>query len=782
MHKVKMHKGSVFGVAGLLASVGVLAIGTAAQAASADNAATTAPVIPGDVDPSAGGDPTLGDPAGHVAADSELVVTGRLDDAVQTVQRTPVSITSLSGDKLAQQGISTIRELGNIVPNLFQQRTSVSYLNAVFFLRGVGELDPQGEPSVPVYVDGVYIPKVLGSQQELLDIERLEVARGPQGQSFGHSAEGGTVSITTTVPDKEKRLKAQLAYGNYNDVRAGIAASGPLGGDLYGSLALSYHHRDGFDRNVTVGRDVNTVNYMAGRAKLRYAPNDQLDVTFTLAGVRDRSTVRGVQDALRGNTNAYNQVYPWNRYEQVQASLAIRYALSDGLALSSLTSAYGFNQTAFFDNTGDYYARTSQLVTYKDRAYQEELKLEGEQGIARFTAGLYLYHEEWFTNRRAITATNSPVDPSAITYLPVYTLIQQNTDNIAPYAQAALALTPKATLTLGLRYNWERHSQENSLYYLVDSTSHTATTANILQVINNAPVGNAVWSTGYLSNDWDTWAPRIAFDYRFSPQVRAYATRSEGTKSGGYDYRAQSVSTGLKQASTPFNPERAINYEGGIKTEWAGGRLRANLSAFYIDFRNIQVTALDPTTQISRRFNAGRGSSRGVEFEGTAIPFDGLQIDFNASYLKARLDRYDGSVTSVTYPNGIKLYSSPRVGNALPNSPEWQGRLAATWAVPIKTPGRWTLGGDVNYQSSSYSGITNNFTEEVPAQTYFNAQLGYTTQNEALNFTLSGRNLANKRYAQGIGYVAAAATGQALYRSTNYNDPRTVLFTVTWKN
>lgn len=763
-----INRGRFFKGATLLASSALLAIGTAAHAAPDAEAA------PGD-------EAVAPAPAEGETTAPELVVTGHADDAIQTVQRTPASITSLSGEKLAQQGISTIRELGNIVPNLFQQRTSVSYLNAVFSIRGVGEFDPQGEPSVPIYVDGVYIPKVLGSQQELLDIERLEVARGPQGQSFGHSAEGGTISITTTVPDKERKFKAQLAYGNYNDVRAGIAASGPLGGDFYGGVALSYHRRDGFDRNVTVGKDVNTVNYLAGRIKLRYAPGDRLDVILTISGVHDRSTVRGVQDLLRGNTNAYNQVYPWNRYDQLSASLAVRYALNDRLTLSSLTSAYGFHQHAFYDNTGDYYTRTSQLVTYKDRAYQEDLKLEGDSGIAHFTAGLYLFREEWYTNRRAIMAANAPVDPAALLYQPVYAQIQQNTDNIAPYAQAALALTPRATLTLGLRYNWERHSQANSLSWLVDSASHTATPSNILQVINNTPVGPPIWSTGNLHDSWDTWAPRIAFNYRFSSNVRGYVTRSEGTKSGGFDYRAQSAATGLRQASTPFNPERAINYEGGIKTEWAGGRLRANLSGFYIDFRNIQVTALDPVAQISRRFNAGRGKSHGIEFEGTAIPVQGLQLDFNASWLKARLDRYDGPVTSVTYANGVRLYSSPRAGNALPNSPEWQARFAATWQVPVRMPGRWSLGGDVNYQSSSYSAITNNFSDLVPAQTYFNAALSYTTANEAWAFTLSGRNLANKRYAQGVGYVAASATGDALYRSTNYNDPRTVLFTVTWK-
>ncbi|WP_426168929.1 TonB-dependent receptor plug domain-containing protein [Sandarakinorhabdus sp. DWP1-3-1] len=124
----------------------------------------------------------------EAAGVDELVVTGRRDSRDEAVQRTPIAITSLSGLKLEQQGITSVRELGNIAPNLFQSRVAVSYLNTQLFIRGVGEPDAQGEPSVAVYIDGVYLPKNVGLNQELLDIERVEVLRGPQGQNGGHAA------------------------------------------------------------------------------------------------------------------------------------------------------------------------------------------------------------------------------------------------------------------------------------------------------------------------------------------------------------------------------------------------------------------------------------------------------------------------------------------------------------------------------------------------------------------------------------------------------------------
>lgn len=144
-----------------------------------------------------------------IVADADLVVTGRRDDRNAEIQETPLSITTLSGAKLSQQGITNVRELGNVIPNLFQSRTAVSYLNTTFFIRGVGEA--QGEPSVPVYVDGIYIPKTLGSQSELLDIERIDVFRGPQGQAFGHAAAGGAVVMTTTLPSETPVFRAQAS-------------------------------------------------------------------------------------------------------------------------------------------------------------------------------------------------------------------------------------------------------------------------------------------------------------------------------------------------------------------------------------------------------------------------------------------------------------------------------------------------------------------------------------------------------------------------------------------
>jgi iron complex outermembrane receptor protein len=723
------------------------------------------------------------DPAAAPAeaeADAQIVVTGKRDPHLEDVQATPASITALSGDKLVQQGITNIRELGVIVPNLYQTRTAVSYLNTNIFIRGVGESDAQGEPSVGIYVDGIYVPKNLGAQQELLDIDQIDIYRGPQGQAFGHSAAAGALVINTVTPDDTPRLKIQAAYGNYNDARFGIAASGPIGGDFYSGVAFSYHRRDGLNRNVTLNRETNTIDYLAGRTKLRYAPSDRFDVTLALSGVRDRSTARGVQNLLFNDRSAHSQVFPANRYDQLAATLTANLVLNDHLKLRSISGAYGFNQSVFFDNTGDFYGRGAQWVRYEDRTYQEELQLIGDYGPFDFVGGLYVYREEWFTNRRANTAANATNVAADIRYRPVYSLIQQNTDNVAGYAEAHYALTDRLRLTAGLRYNWEKHFNDNHLFNLVATAPFQSNTANFLDVLFAAPQAQ-VWSAD-VRKSWDSWSPKGSIDFKWTPDIIQYATISQGTKSAGFDYRAQTpTAIGLLQAQLPYDPETVTNYETGLKTDFLNGRIRANVSAFYIRFDDIQLTTTDPATTVSRRFNAGRGSTRGVEFEGTVIPVKGLQFDANGSYLKARLDRFLGNAPSITtLPDGRTLRSGPFQGAVLPYSPKWQGRLAATWQIPIETRGQWTLQGAVSYQGSSFTDTTNNFSVKLPQQTYLDGQFGYTTEGGHWSATVSAKNLTNKHYALPPGYTPAT-NGTAIYRATNYNDPRTLLFTVTYK-
>ena len=736
-------------------------------------------------------------------AASEIVITGRRDQRQAEVQKTPLSISSIGGDRLEQSGITSVRELDNIVPNLIQARTVVSYMNARFALRGVTEPDEQGEPSVPVYVDGIYIPKTLGSMSELLDIDHVEVFRGPQGQAFGHTAAGGAIVITTTVPDETPKFRATASIGNYWDWRLGLAASGPIGKDVFASLSAIYHNRQGFDTHLVTGKDVNTVDHFEARGKLRWLAADGLDIQLSLYGIRDRSSARGVQNLLFNDRDARNQLFPFQRFDQLTGNLRIIYDLDDHLQLQSLTGAYGWQQVVLFDNVGEYYGRGSQWVDYRDRTYQEELQLKGTYDRFQFTTGLYYFHEWWFTNRRAntgaaytvpgttTTIANSNIK-SQVRYRPVYSVIKQKTDNFAWYGEGKFQPVPPLTLTAGLRINREWHENDNQLYNL---SATTADASNFVQVLFSDPT-TLIWSVN-PTKAWTTWQPRFSIDYKITPDAIAYATWSRGTKSGGFEFRAQTpTAAGARQALLPINPEKVTNYEIGLKSKWLDGRITANLSAFYLKFDDIQITTIDSnppdgSSPITRRFNAGEGSSKGIEFESQFIPIEGLVFDVNGAYTKTRLDRYIGGANvpvvippNIHFPDGARINNNPFVGAALVYAPEWEGRAAVSWNLPLGLPGNFIVNADVNYQSKAYSSGNNAITSLIPEQTLVNARLSYATKEGRWTYALSARNLFDKQYANNPGYAIDGNSGAArlpAWRATNYIDPRTVLFTVTYK-
>ncbi|MFT3968071.1 MAG: TonB-dependent receptor, partial [Sphingobium sp.] len=331
----------------------------------------------------------------------------------------------------------------------------------------------------------------------------------------------------------------------------------------------------------------------------------------------------------------------------------------------------------------------------------------------------------------------------------------------------------------------------NQLYNL---SATTATASNFYQVLFSDPT-SLIWTVN-PHKSWTTWQPRVSVDYKFTPDFTGYATISRGTKSAGYEFRAQTATAaGGRQAELPFNPEIVTNYEIGVKTKWLDGRVTANLTGFYLTFDDIQITTTDsvtdPTNPLTRRFNAGKGSSRGIEFEGQFVPVDGLVFDVNGAFLEAQLDEYIGAANvptvippNIYYPNGASINSQPFVGAALANAPKWQGRASVTWDLPVAISGNIVLNADVNYQSSSYTSGNNAITSRLPEQTFVNARLSYTTEDGRWTAALSARNLFDKQYAMGSGYTIDGNSGTArlpAWRAANLTDPRTVLFTVTFR-
>lgn len=719
-----------------------------------------------------------------------IVVTAaaaRANERIEAAQRTVTSTSIIGADRLEQLGIGSTLDLMNVTPNLYQPRNTMSRSAAQYFIRGIGELDAQGEPSVGTFLDGVYVTRNLGAMQELLDIESIQVDRGPV-IGVGHVVEGGAVRLFTLVPDNDLRVEAQAGYGSLNEWKAGFLVSGPLIRDrLYASFAIGHHQRDGTDDNVTLNRKVNTIDVTQARAKLRFTPNDRLDLTLSAYGTIDHSTNRGYGNFL--NANQYDliaPIYPRNHFEQFGVTGNTSYEFSDTLKLTSVTAYRGFSDDASYENTGDRFARNSSPLKYKDRAWSQDLYLKGTAGRLDFTIGAYGQYEYWRTDRNVnVSRTLFGIPNDTIIFTPVNAYIVQKNYNLSAYGEARYRLTDEIVLEAGLRLNWERHKTAQTLRYLVAGSNPSITVTDVsqvpaeLDVLYGQPQGAVAWQIAANKN-WTQLLPRIGISWEFNPDARAYASITQSTKSGGFDFRANGAAT-PSQATTPYDPERVTTYEVGLKTQ-PSSTVRFNGALFWNHFSNIQISAFDPFTALSRRFNAGVGHSAGVEGEAHVDVTPQWTLDATASYLYTRLDRYRGTYAQVLLANGDILPTAARSGAQLPNAPRFQGHASTRYTVPLGSAGSINLAGDISYQASTYLTAANSKYNRMPSQTYLNASIGWTSEDDRLSITVQARNLLDKRYLVWRGFsTTTGSPAHTTFDTAAFADPRTVFANVKWR-
>ena len=712
-----------------------------------------------------------------------VVVRGRSHAALrhERLQHVAASVSELSAAKLDRLAVTTTRQITSLTPNLYQPRATVGYANSNYFIRGIGELDPQGEPSVGTYVDGVYLPRTIGTLQELLDIDAIEIDRGPVGFTTGHQAEGGAVRIDTVVPDDRTRFTADTGYGTYNEWTAGLAASGPVVADkVYASLAVEHHARYGIDRNYTLGAPENDIDYTQARGKLRFTPTDRLDVTLAFDGTSDGSTNRGYGNLLNPyRFGLYSIVYPKNNYSEAGFTGTVSWRLDDHLSLRSITGVRGYDDTGYYDNTGDLYARTSQLLSYRDRSYSQDSSLHGEWKRLGFTAGSYFFYEDWYTQRRANNVFGTQTsDPARIRLQPVEALIDQQTRNWALYGLGQYRIAPTLTASAGLRWNLEQHSNSETLRSLGPTAGYVTGVAGDPGALFDAPPGAVDWQAS-ARQSWTQLLPKGSLEWQALPRIMPYVTISQGGKSAGYDYRAQTpTALGRLQALLPYGPETVTTYELGVKSGPLTRVLTLNGALFYNDFSDLQITTVDPASGLSRRYNAGDAHALGAELEASARVRPGWQIDATGSYLYGELDSFKGAFSRSAYAGGLSINNTPHAGERLPYAPRFQADLSTSYDLPVRIPGRLRVAGDVSFQSPVFLDALDNTQTRLPDQTYVNALLAWSSPRSSWTATLAARNLLDRRYPQSLTFIQG--NGVPVLYSAAYADPRTVFLTLRY--
>jgi iron complex outermembrane receptor protein len=653
--------------------------------------------------------PATTDADGASSGVDEIVVTAQR--RTESLQDVPVAVTALSSDVLEDRLIGNVIDVAAQVPNLTIEPVTGLGSSARVFLRGVGEDQAQftADPAVGIYVDGVYYARTNGALFDFADIERVEVLRGPQGTLYGRNTPGGAINIITRKPDpKAFGLRGEMTYGRFDQLEAKAAVNGPLSDTMAVTVSVLAKTRDGLSYARGIEREVGERSVFSGRASLGWAPTAAVDLRLTVDHTIDDSDTSVPTSNFTGPPADLfltgTDIDPKGELRSTGVALHGSLALGD-VTLSSISAYRKLDQVARLDNDGE----VRLLSGFESDARQSQVSQEFTASLNRkgldAILGVFFFDEN--NEYDALTLIGSRANAAVRIVRPDFST--QYTRSYAVFGQATLEVLPDLRVTLGGRYSGDRKRYTN--------------------------IQPAVNATYRASKKWTDFSPKVAVDYRLTPDVLIYASFAEGYKAGGFNR-----STSRVVAETPYDLESVRSYETGIKTELFDRRVRFNLTGFYNDYTDLQLSTFDPGTGTTRRFNAAQATTKGVEAELSARPVRGLDVYGMLAYLDAQYDEFvdlvGGQLVDVSF-------------RKLKGAPKWQYTAGFAWDAPLNggENGSLRLAAEAAYRDKVFNNVANTEAIATKARTLVNASIGYSTPNERWTFIASGKNLLDRKYA-----------------------------------
>ncbi|OUS23464.1 ligand-gated channel protein [Thalassotalea sp. 42_200_T64] len=571
-----------------------------------------------------------------------IEVTAR--KTAENLQNVPVAITSIGAEQLSQSGISVLTELQQFSPNTTLQKSRGTNSTLTAFIRGVGQEDPLWgyEPGVGIYIDDVYIARPQGAVLDILDVERVEVLRGPQGTLYGKNTIGGAVKYITRKMTGDAEFKVQATFGDYSRQDFKVSGQVPLIDDkLYLGFAGASLQRDGYGEYITSdlpGQDKENYNkdVFAGRLTLEYTPTDNLFMRFNYDKTDDESNSKGgyrllpsiLTDAPVPDSvyDSYTSLPTWNKVETEGMSLTVEYDINDLWSVKSVTaSRESYSPTNIdFDNTS---LRIFDVpAIYDDEQFSQEFQLNYNSDNLSFVSGLYYFDGESCGHYDAI------LEVLGVSLgLPGFTAEKSgcnNSETYAAYAQGSYNLSDKLSVTLGARYTTEEKEakvHDASLFGTVYPKSGWVPG----YVRDEAAIAAATNTVLDDSKEWSRFTPRVGIEYQYSNDMMVFASYSQGFKSGTFNPRAG-------KPEPAADPEIVDSFEVGIKSEW-NDNLRVNATLFMLDHKDRQYISVlpnaDPTILDQSLGNIGESEATGAELEVQYAATDALSFDLSVGFI-----------------------------------------------------------------------------------------------------------------------------------------------------
>jgi iron complex outermembrane receptor protein len=665
----------------------------------------------------------------------EIIVTAERREAA--LQDTPISVAAFTAETMELKGIETLEDIASFTPNLdIKGARGTGNVNPTYQIRGLSGGGGLGERAAAMYIDGVYMPRTTGPYMSVLDIERIEILRGPQGTLFGRNSTGGAIRVFTKQPGPDRDGYVRLTAGDFDRADFSAMINVPLSDTVYFRAQGGALSQDGYVRRGS--QDLGGSEDTLGRLQLAVEPSDTFRVTFSLSSTKSESD-GNPQDLetfdMNPNLNFQGQRADWvsdflaaagqprinpnndprivlddftmpdwcflddanpdwdaaceqfNESEYRQFDVNVSLDLNDRWKLTSITGLSDFESHGISDwvMLG---TESRHNDVESDVAYQE-IQLNATFDRFDLVTGLSYFQEDVYGSpgtggpnydRRGTSAFPATANGDGVAvgsgpnglFVTVVTDGLQDSRSVGAFANLTWHLTDRLSLTPGVRYALDEKE-----------ISQTRFPAN-----DFVPFGGAPSTTVLAADEWDNTDWRVTLDYDVTEDHMLYVTSSEAFRSGAYSYniaatssgaaQTQAIASGLVAAFTP--PERVRNDEIGARTEWLSGRLRVNLTYFEMAYTNRQgpIQIPDPTSPTGFRIqlvNTGDVDLRGYELEGEIAATDNFTIDFSAGFLDSTLKDPCANLGDFLFPGPVEDSYS----------------LGGRWNLPLERGNRLTF-------------------------------------------------------------------------------------------
>jgi iron complex outermembrane receptor protein len=716
-------------------------------------------------------------PAEASAADAdsgleEIVVTARKRE--ENLQDVGGAVSALGAEELARRFDIDLQNLANTAPNLIiddiQQGPGSP---AAISIRGVGTTDVEKnfDPTVGVVVDGVFVGVNSGAMLRAIDLQSVEVLRGPQGTLFGRNSIGGVINVTRGRPNLEEFGGAiRAGYGNHDDTQLDGYIESPLGDQVAVKVGGALRHTDGWFDNLTLGREVGDVKYGAFSPSVLVQPVESFQIYYRFDRTWQDQDANTVQNLAQPNqawcffygecAQGKHRPQSGNRYDVLQNGddpyqalfnttlhiADLRWDINDAYSLEYVFGSFATEEEVFqdWDATARTLYHTDRPADWHQQSHELRLTYGGDR--LDYTAGAYLWRSDYRIDLRSYIGFGDflfGLPPGTV--LTVDQTVAQDTDSYAFFFEGDYRILDALTLTLGGRYT---HDEKSS--GLID------------------PLMPQLAIEGSLDDpfeeSWGEFTPKVGLRWEIDEARMVYFLYSRGFRAGGFNGRPGTYDA----ASIPYDPETVDNFEVGWKSEWFDSRLRLNGALFYMKYDDKQEEQSVPTSggtgQQTVVVNAAKAQVFGLEIDFAAYLTDELSINGNLGVLEAEYEKLIDPITG-TDLSDLELRRAPPVTFTL--SPVYSfDALAGTFTARLD----WRYVGDQELT------FLNSPQSHNPAHHVLDASVSYRWRDTT--FSVWGMNLNDDRSWSQAYDVGTSVTFPGLWTYASTRPPRAYGFRI----